>query len=79
MISGTFPVLAYLAITKKKLKQNENTCELGATIIIPNCTSDRSYEGKAYSDMRSFSGGTNLAWGSKKVEKRLSGLPHLSR
>lgn len=48
-------------------------------MIIPNFTSDKSYQGKVYGDMRSFSGGNNLAGRSRKAEKRLSGLPPLPR
>lgn len=74
ILSDTIPVLIYLIIIKKKLKQNQKTCELGATIIVPNSISDKSYEGKVYGEMRSFSGRTNLAPGPRKAEKRLTGL-----
>lgn len=79
IISGTIPVLSYLISTKKKLKQNQKTCELGVTIIVPSCISDKSYEGKVYGETKSFSERTNLAGGTRKAEKRLSGLPHLPR
>ena len=47
MISGTFLVLTYVIITKKKNNQNKKS-ELGATLIIPNYFSDRSYEGMVH-------------------------------
>lgn len=44
MISGTFLVLTYVTITKKKNKTEIKKSELGATLIIPSYFSDRSYE-----------------------------------
>lgn len=47
MISGTFLVLTYAIITKKKNNQNKKS-ELGATLTIRNYFSDTSYEGMVH-------------------------------
>lgn len=47
VISGTFLVLTYAIITKKKNNQNKKS-ELGATLTIRNYFSDTSYEGMVH-------------------------------
>ena len=79
MISGTFPTLTYLIIAKKNWNKTKRPVSYMLLLLPPSVYPIKPVEERFVGDTRSFSGGTNLAWQSRKAEKRLSRLPYLPR